>query len=122
MLVASIVPIAAGLAGIIIGPQMLHGVGSASADLESHFHYLSGLLLGIGLAFVACVADLERCASTYRFLSGIVIVGGLGRLVGALQHGSPTGANRLAFVMELIVVPILLLWLGRIEKLQHSGR
>lgn len=116
VLVASIVPIAAGAAGVFVGPEMLHGVGSASPDLESHFRYLSGLLLGIGLAFVACAADLDRRAGVYRVLSLIVILGGLGRLIAASERGLPTGANRMAFVMELVVVPLLLLWLGRLKR------
>lgn len=116
VLIASIVPIGAGALGVLVGPKMLHGVASASPDLESHFRYLSGLLLGIGLAFLACVADLDRRAGVYRVLSLIVMLGGLGRLIAASERGGPTGANRLAFVMELIVVPLLLLWLGRIER------
>lgn len=116
VLVASIVPIAAGTAGVLLGPKMLHGVGSASPDLESHFRYLSALLLGMGLAFVACVRDLDGRAGVYRVLSLIVMLGGLGRLIAAWECGGPTGVNRLAFVMELVVVPLLLLWLGRIER------
>lgn len=85
---ASIVPIAAGAAGMFIGPRMLHGIATAGPDLESHFRYLSGLLLGIGLAFVACVRDLDRRAGTFRILGMIVIVGGLKRLLGALNTAS----------------------------------
>lgn len=117
VLLASIVPIAAGAAGVLVGPRMLHGLGNASADVESHFRYLSGLLLGIGGGFIACVADLDRRAGLYRALSLIVILGGLGRVLGAIEHGTPTtGANRAAFIMELVVVPLLLLWLGKIER------
>lgn len=115
VVIASIVPISAGAAGVLTGPRMLHGVEFAGPDLESHFRYLSGLLLGIGLGFVACVADLKRRAGLYRALSFIVIIGGLGRLIGAMQRGLPTGGNLFAFVMELVVVPVLLLWLERIQ-------
>ncbi len=121
VLVASMVPIAAGTFGVLVGPRMLHNVASTNPDLESHFRYLSGLLLGIGLCFVACVADLDRRAGLYRSLSLIVILGGLGRVLGAIERGGPTGANRLAFVMELIVVPLLLVWLGRIESRAAAG-
>lgn len=121
VVVASIVPIAAGAAGVVAGPKMLHGAASASPDLESHFRYLSGLLLGIGLAFVTCVANLDTRVGLYRALSLIVMIGGLGRLVAAMEHGAPTGANRLAFVMELVVVPLLLFWLGRIERRRRGS-
>lgn len=119
VLLASIVPIAAGTAGVLIGPGMLHGVANASPDLESHFRYLSGLLLGIGLAFAACVADLDRRAQLYRALSLIVVLGGLGRLLAAMENGRPTGANQFAFFMELIIVPLLLLWFRRIDRRQE---
>lgn len=119
VLIASIVPIAAGAAGVFIGPVMIHSVASASPDLESHFRYLSGLLLGIGFAFVACAADLDRRVELYRALSLIVILGGLGRLLGAIESGGPSGANRFAFVMELAVVPLLLLWFHRIKHLRE---
>ena len=115
VLIASFVPIAAGAAGVLTGPRMLYGVANPSPDLESHFRYLSGLLLGIGMAFVTCAADVVRRATLFRALSLIVVLGGLGRLLAAIEHGSPTGANRFAFVMELLVVPLLLVWLGRIE-------
>lgn len=121
VLVASIVPIAAGAAGILEGPAIVPGVGSASSDLESHFRYLSGLLLGIGLAFVVCVADLERRVALYHALSLIVILGGFGRLLGAIETGVPTGGNLLALVMELVIVPLLLVWVRRIDSRRDAG-
>jgi hypothetical protein len=116
VLIASVVPISAGVAGVLDGPRMLHGVAATSPDLESHYRYLSGLLLGIGLAFVACVADLDRRDQLYRALSLIVIVGGLARLLGFLVHGIPGRAHQYAIVMELVIVPALLLWHTRIQR------
>ena len=117
VLIASIVPLAAGLAGALDGPRMLHGTGIGTPDLESHFRYLSGLLLGIGLAFIATVPSIERQSRVFAALSGIVMVGGLARLSSAILHGAPGTAHQLALIMELGVVPALLLWQRRIAAL-----
>ncbi|MBI3513682.1 MAG: DUF4345 family protein, partial [Proteobacteria bacterium] len=53
----SLVPIAAGAAGVIGG---IAGFGGSSPDVDSHVRYLSGLLLGIGLAYAASVPDIAR--------------------------------------------------------------
>lgn len=115
VLAGSVVPITAGAAGAFHGPEMIRALTAGSADLDSHFRYLSGLLLGIGVAFVFCVVHIERRSAMFRTLGFIVVIGGLARLLGAAIHGMPSGAHRLAMVMELLVVPVLLIWLQRLE-------
>ena len=48
------------------------------------------------------------------FLAGIVVLGGVGRLVSLLSIGSPSPAMLAALVMELIVTPGLALWQYRV--------
>lgn len=112
--IAALVPIAAGAAGVWKGPHMT-GVSTPNVDLDSHFRYLSGLLLGIGLTFMFCAARIERQGLLFRALGLIVVVGGLGRLYGASLSGLPGAGHRFGLVMELLVVPALLLWHYRIE-------
>lgn len=116
VLVATIVPIAAGAAGVWLGPGMIRAGLPSTPDLDSHFRYLSGLLLGIGFAFAWTLARLDQRANVFRVLGLVVICGGLSRLSGAARQGLPGTAHSLALVMELLVVPTLLLWLGRIER------
>ena len=121
VLLASIVPIAAGGRGALIGSAMIHGASSAPPDLDSHFRYLSGLLLGIGLAFVWAVLRLEQRVGLLLALGLVVMVGGLSRAFGAFEQGAPGTAHRFALVMELVVVPALLLWLGRLERITGNS-
>jgi len=114
VILAAAVPIAAGAAGILHGPAMIRGFASANADLDSHFSYLSGLLLGIGIAFVFCVIRARERALSFRILGVIVVTGGLARLFAASRLGLPGAAHQFAYVMELIVVPCLLLWHHRV--------
>lgn len=118
VLVATIVPVAAGAAGVWLGPGMIHAGLPSTPDLDSHFRYLSGLLLGIGFAFAWTLVRLDQRANVFRVLGLVVICGGLSRLSGVARQGVPGTAHSLALVMELLVVPTLLLWLGRIE---HSN-
>jgi hypothetical protein len=113
--IAALVPIAAGAAGVWKGPS-LSGVPTPNVDLDSHFRYLSGLLLGIGLAFMFCAARIERRGLLFRALGLIVVAGGLGRLYGASLSGLPSAGHRFGLVMELVVVPAFLLWHMRIER------
>jgi hypothetical protein len=95
---------------------MLHGQIGEGPSLDSHFRYLSGLLFAIGVTFVVSVFTIDRRARVMRALGLIVVVGGLSRLLGAFLVGLPNSGQRFAFFMELLVVPLLLLWLPRIER------
>ncbi len=112
---AGLVPVSAGLAGVLMGPH-LAGAVTSDASLDSHFRYLSGLLLGIGLVFWALIPTIERQGVLVRALTLVVFLGGIGRLVGLAQAGTPDLPMRLAFVMELGVTPLICLWQYRLER------
>ncbi len=110
MAIACLVPILGGGAGVWKGAGMLGGSG---VDLDSHFRYLSGLLLGIGLAFAAMIPRIERRTSAVRLLSFVVVIGGLARAAEFL-HAVPSKTLIAALVMELVITPALCLWQGRV--------
>ena len=112
--VAGIVPVAAGLAGVISGAAMLGGQPAANLTLDSHLRYLSGLLLAIGLGFWSTIPRIEQRTDRFRLLTAIVVVGGLGRLFGVLVEGLPPAPMLFGLAMELAVTPLLCLWQGRV--------
>ena len=112
VVVGAIVPVAAGLFGVLFGPALTGDRTSVSAD--SHFRYLSGVLLGIGLCFWATVPRIEEKTTLFRFLTLMVVVGGLGRLIGLLLTGVPSLAMLGGLAMELVVTPLLCLWQTRV--------
>jgi hypothetical protein len=108
---AALVPLLAGGAGVLTGGGFLgEPAGPATA---SHLRYLSGLLLGIGLAALWCAADLPRRGGAFRGLCLVVALGGAARLLGWAIEGAPPWPHRLALGMELGVVPLLGLWSWR---------
>lgn len=113
---ACLVPISAGAFGMIFGPGMLGGGQSANAGLDGHFRYLSGLLLGLGLAFLSAVPRIETRGSRFALLTGMVVLGGLGRLASVAAAGGGTRSAWFALAMELAVTPGLALWQRRIAR------
>ena len=114
------VPLSAGLGGVITGTSLLE-VAAPDISLQSHFRYLSGLLLGIGIVFALLIPHIERRTLEVRLLTFIVFIGGLARLYGVVADGWPDMPMRLALVMELVVTPALCLWQGRIAKRVSSS-
>lgn len=116
----ALIPIGAGLAGAALGPQLAGGT-VASISLDSHFRYLSGLLVGIGLAFCSTIPSIEAHAPRFRLLTLIVFIGGLARLWSLADAGVPSMPMLGGLTMELIVTPILCLWQARVANAFHSG-
>ena len=110
---ACLIPITAGGAGVLLGPAMV-GIDTASIAAESHYRYLSGLLLSIGVLFLTTVPRIERSTVRFRLLAIIVIVGGLCRLLGSLLNRNVDASSLFALGMELGVTPALLLWQARV--------
>lgn len=115
--IACIVPITMGVESIFDGPSVIRGVEApVPVDLDSHFRYLSGLLLGIGLLFLVSIPRIERHTIVFRVLGAIIVVGGLARLVSLLSVGVPGDGHRFGLVMELVVVPLIVLWQARVAR------
>jgi hypothetical protein len=113
--VAALVPIAAGMAGVALGPRMLD-VAAIPAAADSHFRYLAGILLALGLAFWNTIPGIERKTARFRMLAAIVVIGGLARAVSLALVGTPTAPMLGALTMELGVTPLLALWQARVAR------
>jgi hypothetical protein len=113
VVLASLVPISAGMAVIIAGPQFV-GASVFDRDLVSHAAYLSGLLLAIGIAFLVSVPRIEHHAQRFQLLGALVVTGGLARLFSGLTDGFGSLPHQAALVMELGVTPMIVAWQNRI--------
>ena len=112
--IGGLVPVTAGLAGVVLGAAGLGLTGDLSTD--SHVRYLSGLLLGIGLAFWMSIPRIETHTGRIRLLTAIVVIGGLARLLAFRDPGTPSAPMLGAIVMELVVTPLICLWQSTIAR------
>lgn len=120
---ACVVPIVTGLDGIVRGAAMFPALARpAPIDLDSHFRYLSGIFLAMGLWFASCVPDIAAKGARFRLLGTMVVVGGLARAWSWWQLGAPSHGHRLGLAMELGVVPLLLLWQASVARRHGDGR
>ncbi len=87
-----------------------------SISAESHFRYLSGLLLGIGLCFWSTLPSIENQTGRFRLLTLHVVIGGLGRLIGLALTGLPSLFMMGGLIVELIIAPALCLWQTRVAN------
>jgi hypothetical protein len=113
--VAALVPVVSGLSGVVFG-FALTGDPTVSVSADSHFRYLSGLLLGIGLCFWSTIPAIEEKTTFFRFLTLVVVLGGLARLLGLWLTGVPSLTMLAALFMELLVTPALCLWQTRVAN------
>jgi hypothetical protein len=108
MSICALVPILGGAWGA------WRGLGLGTDVAESHAHYLSGVLLGVGLVFWGCVPSIERRSGLVRLLAIPVVIGGLVRLAAVMKTGLSLSIA-LPLVMELGVTPALVLWTSRVS-------
>lgn len=114
--ILAMIPLSAGLAGVFRGtefPGFL--VESGNADGPSHFRFLSGIFLAMGLAYWSCAFNWGNATwggplPRFRLLCALTIAGGLARLLSVLLDGTPSNGHLVGLGMELIVVPLLLVW------------
>lgn len=120
--IASLVPLAMGGLSILRGADILKGMEPPfPVDLDSHYRYLSGLLLGIGLVFLASIPRIERRRTVFLTLGAVILVGGLARLWSLVDAGVPSAGHRFGLVMELVAVPLIVLWQGRVARRCTGG-
>ena len=102
------------MSGAFLGAVLTGDVISPTGD--SHYRYLSGLLLAIGLGFWSTIAGIEGKTARFRILTAIVVAGGCCRVVALATHPRPATVMLLAAVMEVAITPLLCLWQSRIAS------
>lgn len=114
--VGGFVPVLAGLDGGLLGSGMLGEGSGTDPALDSHVRYLSGLLLGIGLAYWQAIPTIETRTARVRLLTALVALGGLMRLIGIFRAGYPGHSMLFGLCMELVVTPLICLWQWRVAR------
>lgn len=112
----ALIPIVMGGAGVLSGPAAVMGATAWPTDLDSHYRYLSGIFLGIGILFYVTIPAIERKTLLFRLAASLVVMGGLARLLSLLTVGAPSTAHLVGLVLELIVVPLLVMWQAYVAR------
>lgn len=80
---------------------------------DSHFRFLGGVWLGIGVVFCAGAIQLRRLKTVLIVLCGVIFIGGLARF-SALDFGVLLNLSVLpSLLAELILFPVLGYWIHK---------
>jgi len=88
--------------------------------LDNVFRFFAAVWFGLGLQLLFFVRDLPRYKPALMLLLGIVVLGGVARLISMAQYGLPEAATGRTLIYaglfaELIMAPFLMVWLSRIK-------
>ncbi len=114
--VACLLPLLVGGQGILYGPAPFGHLAEVPRDLDSHFRYISGIFFATGIGFASCIPRIETKGPRFRLLGGLIVIGGLARLVSLIDVGVPSPGHVLGLGMETVVVPLLMLWQWRLSR------
>ena len=117
--ILAMLPVFAGLAGVVMGPAFL-GEHNPPTDLSSHTRFLSGLFLAFGIGWYSCIPAIEKKTERIRLLAILTFSGGLARLFSLVGDGVPSAGHLLGLSMELVAVPCLVVWHGRVAALSQA--
>jgi len=85
-----------------------------SVPLDSNLRFFGGIWLGLGLAAWWLVPALEKRATEFRILWGMIFLGGVGRALSMIFIGMPPAPFIGFTALEILGAPLLIAWQHRI--------
>ncbi len=102
--------IAISLVHIAIGPSAIPGSVPVNATMDSEDRFYATLFLGFGVALAWCSRKLEARRTVFGWLMLLFFLGGVARVISALQVGMPNTFFQVMGALELILPPLLWWW------------
>jgi hypothetical protein len=109
-------PLATGVLGVIRGPAGAPGGAPTTASLDSEYRFVNVFWAAAGPALWWSLARADERAGFTRVLLGLAAAGGLPRLLSVRRTGWPHPVFRATIVLELVVVPLVLVWHARVVR------
>jgi hypothetical protein len=107
--------VAIGLFHLLLGNAAIPGEGSADATIDSWGRFMGASFAGYGLAWLWVARQRPIPATAVRWLAGVFLLGGVGRLISLAVHGWPQWFQIVLAVIELGMPPVFF-WLAAAEE------
>ncbi|MEU7061825.1 DUF4345 domain-containing protein [Streptomyces sp. NPDC046197] len=104
-----------GLFHVALGNAAIPGAGSAGPTVDSWGRFMGASFVGYGLAWLWAARQRPIPAPAVRWLAGVFLLGGVGRLLSLAVHGWPQWFQIALAVIELSLPPIFF-WLADAEE------
>lgn len=115
--IVAAVPVASGLYGMVGGAAAWpFSQPHVTATLDGEFRFINAFWFAAGLVIYRTIPHIEHETTLIRAVLGVVFLGGLARLPAIVITGRPHPAFLGALALELIGVPVVLLWQSRLAR------
>ncbi|MEV6568795.1 DUF4345 domain-containing protein [Streptomyces kronopolitis] len=112
--------VAIGLFHVALGNAAIPGAGSAGATVDSWGRFMGASFAGYGLAWLWAARQRPIPALAVRWLAGVFLLGGVGRLISLAVHGWPQWFQIVLAAIELGLPPVFF-WLADAEERAPRG-
>jgi hypothetical protein len=120
--VLAAVPLASGLYGMLAGAAAWpFDQDDVTATLDGEFRFTNAFWFAAGLVVFKAIPRVERPTGMLRAALGTVFLGGLARLLAIAVHGVPHPVFLGALFIELVGVPVLLVWQARVAAASRKA-
>jgi hypothetical protein len=127
--VMALIPLATGLMEVFLGVGSLRAIGVqlpveilSQASLDNNWRFLGTVWAGYAALVLYAVHDPLRHATLLRILLGVLFLSGVVRAASVALTGWPVPPFIVAMGFELVVMPFMLLWLGRVVTTQTQSK
>ena len=102
-------------ADVMLGAKLpIEAIRDPVLDSQNRFYGVSFTLYGVLLYL--CATDLPKYGTVLRCVLWVFFAAGLARIVSIAEHGLPSPPVLALLGTEVILPPLLVLWLSRIER------
>lgn len=120
LVVLGSVAVASGLSGIVLGPAFIPGGAPATASVDSEYRFANVFWLAAGLTLWWSLPRPRARRTVTRTVLAIAFLGGFARLASVAAVGWPHPVFIGALVLELVVVPLVIWWHGRVVPIAEA--
>lgn len=113
--ILSVIPILVALLGVTQGLTRWLPNTSITPDFDSHYRYITGYYLSLGMLGLWMIPKIENHTSLFRIVCASVFMGGVGRVFSIAQVGIPSLPMLLFTGLELCF-PLLILWQAKTSR------
>lgn len=119
--ILAVIPFASGLAGMLTGPATLPGDPSTvTATLDGEYRFVNAFWFASAPILWMALPRIEEKSAIIRTATGTAFLGGLARLISWRRISRPHGVFLAAIGLELLGMPALTIWHGRVAAIARS--
>lgn len=112
---------AIGLFHLVLGAASVPGEGAAGPTVDSRERFYAAIFVGYGSAWLWAWRQSPVPSALVRVLAGLLLVGGLGRVLSMISNGAPHWFQIVLTVVELVFPPLYLV-MATADENDHATR